>query len=213
MCSAARDRLHNEGDRVDNKILLIVVFALFAVAAAFVVFAPGEQDMQAVSRPTAPSQTEGATSTAVVSASQDVQANIATGADQAGESQTASDIASGTTPPSSYRVIATYFHNTARCVTCRSIEQRSRDTIQTAFAAEIASGRLVWRALNMEEKENEHYAINYDLPYASLVLAEVDGEREVRFKVLEQTWDLVHKRQPLLENYVESETRAFLEGR
>ena len=138
---------------------------------------------------------------------------LASGADQPGESQTASDIASGTTPPSSHRVIATYFHNTARCVTCRSIEQRSRDTIQTAFAAEIASGRLVWRALNMEEKENEHYAIDYDLPYASLVLAEMDGEREVRFKVLDQTWDLVHKKQPLLEDYVEDETRAFLEGR
>jgi hypothetical protein len=196
---------------VDNKVLLTVVLVLFAVAAALVVFAPGEQERQAVNTATAPSKTEGATPTAVVSTSQDVQAGIASGADQAVESQAASDIASGTTPPS-YRVIATYFHNTARCVTCRSIEQRSRDTIQTAFAAEIASGRLAWRALNMEEKENEHYAIDYDLPYASLVLAEMDGEREVRFKVLDQTWDLVHKKQPLLEDYVESETRAFLEG-
>ena len=34
---------------MDNKILLIVVFALFAVAAAFVVFAPGEQDRPTVS--------------------------------------------------------------------------------------------------------------------------------------------------------------------
>jgi hypothetical protein len=198
---------------VDNKILLTVVLVLFTVAAALVVFAPGEQDTQAVSTAAAPSQTQGATSTAVVSTPHDVQASIASGVDEAGVSQTASDIASGATPPSSLRVIATYFHNTARCVTCRSIEQRSRDTIQTAFAAEIASGRLVWRTLNMEEKENEHYAIDYGLPYASLVLAEMDGEREVRFKVLDQTWDLVHKKQPLLEDYVENETRAFLEGR
>jgi hypothetical protein len=198
---------------VDNKILLTVVLVLFTVAAALVVFAPGEQDTQAVSTAAAPSQAQGASSTTVVSTPQDVQASIASGVDEAGVSQTASAIASGAPPSSSGRVIATYFHNTARCVTCRSIEQRSRDTIQTAFAAEIASGRLVWRALNMEEKENEHYAIDYDLPYASLVLAEMDGEREVRFKVLNETWDLVHKRQPLLENYVESETRAFLEGR
>jgi len=198
---------------VDNKVLLIIVFALFAVAAALVVFAPAEQEAQTASRASVPSQTEGAASTTAVSASPDVQTTLASGVDLAGESQTASNVASASSTPASHRFVATYFHNTARCVTCRSIEQRSRDTIQTAFAAEIASGRLAWRALNMEEKESEHYAIDYDLPYASLVLAEMDGEREVRFKVLEQTWDLVHKRQPLLEDYVENETRAFLEGR
>ncbi len=114
---------------------------------------------------------------------------------------------------STRRVLATYFHNTARCVTCRSIEQRSREAIEAAFAPELASGQLTWRALNMEEKENEHYAIDYDLTSASLVLAEMEGNAELRFKVLGQTWDLVHKRQPLLEDYVEDETRAFLEGR
>lgn len=190
---------------MDNKVLLTAVLVLFAVAAAFVVFAPqpGVQDRQ----------TEGAASTAVVSAEQDVQATLASGADQVGESQTSSDVVSGTTTPPSHHVTATYFHNTARCVTCRSIEKRSREAIEAAFADELASGQLTWRALNMEERENEHYAIDYGLPYASLVLAEADGEREMRFKVLDQTWDLVHKRQPLLEDYVESETRAFLEGR
>jgi hypothetical protein len=129
------------------------------------------------------------------------------------DAQTASGVVAAASASSSHRVIATYFHNTARCVTCRNIEDRSRGAIEAAFAAELASGQLIWRALNMEEKENEHYAIDYGLPYASLVLAEVDGEREVRFKVLGQTWDFVHKRQPLLEDYVENETRAFLEGR
>jgi len=109
----------------------------------------------------------------------------------------------------SRRVVATYFHNTVRCVTCRTIEQVARETIEAAFAEDLASGRLTWRALNMEEKENEHYAVDYQLPYASLVLSEMEGEREVRFKVLSETWNLVHKRDRFVL-YVEGETRAFL---
>jgi len=109
----------------------------------------------------------------------------------------------------SRRVVATYFHNTARCVTCRTIEQVARETIEAAFAEDLASGRLTWRALNMEEKENEHYAVDYQLPYPSLVLSEMEGEREVRFKVLSETWNLVHKRDRFVL-YVEGETRAFL---
>jgi hypothetical protein len=109
----------------------------------------------------------------------------------------------------SRRVVATYFHNTIRCVTCRTIEQGARETIEAAFAEDLASGRLTWRALNMEEKENEHYAMDYQLPYPSLVLSELEGEREVRFKVLSETWNLVHKRDRFVL-YVEGETRAFL---
>ena len=109
----------------------------------------------------------------------------------------------------SRRVVATYFHNTARCVTCRTIEQVARETIEAAFAEDLASGKLSWRALNMDKKENEHYAVDYQLPYPSLVLSEMEGEREVRFKVLSETWNLVHKRDRFVL-YVEGETRAFL---
>jgi hypothetical protein len=210
MGSAARGRPHNGGDRVDNKILLTVVLVLFAVATAFVVFAPGERGGQAVNTATAPSQTAGATSTAVVPAEQDVPAVLALGVDRAGESQTASDVVSGTAPPPSRRIVASYFHNTTRCVTCRTIEQRARETIESAFAAEVASGRLVWRVLNMELKENEHYPIDYSLTSPSLVLTEVDGDHEVRFKVLNETWTLVHTKVQFT-TYIETEVRAFLE--
>lgn len=119
--------------------------------------------------------------------------------------------ASPSSAPSAHRIVASYFHNTTRCVTCRAIEQLARETIESAFAAELASGRLVWRALNMELRENEHYAFDYDLTSPSLVLASVDGEEELRFKVLTDTWTLVHKKTQFV-SYIETEVRAFLEG-
>ncbi len=195
---------------MDNKIVLIAVFVLFAVAAAFIVSAPAEQDAQLSKTATAPSQTEGAASTAVASAGQDLQATLASGGSQAGESQTASDVVSETTTPPTHRVVASYFHNTTRCVTCRTIEQRSQETMESTFAAEMAAGKLAWRSLNMEEKQYEHYAIDYSLTSPSLVLTEMDGDREVRFKVLTETWTLVHTKLQFV-TYIETEVRAFLE--
>ncbi|MCX6100130.1 MAG: nitrophenyl compound nitroreductase subunit ArsF family protein, partial [Candidatus Bipolaricaulota bacterium] len=113
--------------------------------------------------------------------------------------------------PPIHRIVATYFHNTTRCATCLNIEQLARATMEIRFAAEMAAGKLVWRSLNMEERENEHYAIDYSLTSPSLVLAEMDGDREVRFKVLTETWTLIHKKLQF-EPYIENETHAFLEG-
>jgi hypothetical protein len=195
---------------VDNKLVLIVVFALFAVAAAFVVLAPGEQETQTANPASVPSQTEGAASTTAVSASPDAQATLAAAASELGTSQTASDTASTPSAPPSHRVVASYFHNIVRCVTCRTIEQRAKETIDSAFAAEVASGQLAWRVINMQLKENEHYAIDYGLTSPSLVLTEMDGDREVRFKVLSETWTLVHTKVQFV-TYIETEVRAFLE--
>jgi len=200
---------------VSQNTLLVIVLAVVGLVAAAVLLipapAPGVAETDSVS--TEAPGSESAVADGALLPETGVQGASVSATNQGAVGQTGSAVVAPASASPSRRVVATYFHNTARCVTCRNIEQRSREAIEAAFAPELASGQLTWRALNMEEKQNEHYAIDYDLPYASLVLAEMDGEREVRFKVLNETWDLVHKRQPLLENYVESETRAFLEGR
>jgi hypothetical protein len=191
---------------VNQNSLLVIVLAVLGLVAAAIFLVPAPASNQAPASTT--TGLPGALTPETSAQSTSVSA-METGED----TQTGSGVATAAGASSSHHVIATYFHNTARCVTCRNIENRSREAIEAAFAVELASGQLAWRALNMEEKENEHHAIDYDLSYASLVLAEMDGEREVRFKVLEETWDLVHKRQPLLEDYVVGETRAFLQVR
>lgn len=108
-------------------------------------------------------------------------------------------------------VLATYFHNTARCPTCLAIERDSRAALQAAFAAEFASGKLVWRTVNMEDKGNDHYVTDYKLPCPSLVIAEMKGERELRFKLLGETWNLIHGDSKRFSSYVTSEVEAWLE--
>jgi len=200
---------------VSQNTLLVIVLAVVGLVAAaiFLIPAPTPGVAKTDSVSTEAPGSESAVAGGALPPETGAQGTSVSATNQGAVGQTDGRVVAAASASSGHRVVATYFHNTARCVTCRNIEQRSREAVEAAFAPELASGQLTWRALNMEEKENEHYAIDYDLPYASLVLAEMDGEREVRFKVLNQTWDLVHKRQPLLEDYVESETRAFLEGR
>jgi hypothetical protein len=113
-------------------------------------------------------------------------------------------------PSPERRVIAYYFHNTARCPTCRTIERYSWETIQASFAVELRLGRLEWRVVNMEEPGNRHFVADYAIPYPSLVLVEMRGETQIRFKVLDRTWQLVHTTQEAFSGYVRDEVRAYL---
>ena len=48
------------------------------------------------------------------------------------------------------KVIAYYFHVTARCTTCRAIESYSREVIEQKFGADIAKGRLQFTLVNVQ---------------------------------------------------------------
>ena len=107
------------------------------------------------------------------------------------------------------RIIAYYFHGTARCVTCRTIEQYAHEALETGFPKELQSGTIEWLAVNVEEPQNQHFIDDYQLHTRSLVLVEMEGETQVRWKNLDQIWELVRIRNAFI-SYVQSETRTFL---
>lgn len=111
-----------------------------------------------------------------------------------------------------HRIIAYYFHTTYRCASCRAIEAYSHEAIESAFADELKDGRLVWRAVNVEVKGNEHFVKDYGLYTKSLVLVnEVRGKR-TEWKNLEKVWQLLQDKEKFLR-YVQDETRAYLMSR
>jgi hypothetical protein len=107
------------------------------------------------------------------------------------------------------RVIVYYFHGTRRCKTCLNIEEQAEKTVKGDFADELASGRVVWRAVDFERKENEHFVDDFELPSSSLVLVEMDGEKTVRHQVLQEVWFLVHDEKKFAA-YVREALREFL---
>ncbi len=109
------------------------------------------------------------------------------------------------------QAVAYYFHGTVRCETCLKIEKEARDIISGRFAGEMASGRLLFTAVNYDLPENAHFWRDYKLPCPSLVLVRKQHGSDQDWKLLGQTWELVQI-PPRLHQYIEEEVTKFLEG-
>ena len=107
------------------------------------------------------------------------------------------------------QVIAYYFHGDFRCVTCRNLEQYAREAIENNFQKELAEGTLVFKAVNVEKKENDHFINDYQLYSKSLVVSLIKNGKQLRHKNLAKIWHLVRNKKKYLK-YVEDEISAFL---
>jgi len=108
-------------------------------------------------------------------------------------------------------VVVFYFHTNRRCPECDRIRAWARETVESDFADALRARRLFWRVVNIASKPNRHFADDYKLYAATVVLSERRGGREVRWKNLERVWDLVAD-QPRFKTYVRDEVTAFLKG-
>jgi hypothetical protein len=111
-----------------------------------------------------------------------------------------------------HRVIAYYFHTTARCASCRAIEANSREALESAFANEIKDGRLLWKVVNVEVKGNEHFVKDYGLYTKSVVLVNEVRGKPAEWKNLEKVWQLLQDK-PKFIRYVQDATRGYLTER
>ena len=106
-------------------------------------------------------------------------------------------------------LVATYFHGDRRCETCMSIEQQSTSAIEQGFPVEIAQGRLVYRTVNTDRPENQHFTTEYGLTHSTLVLAEVENGETLRHVALDRVWELVWEEDAFRE-YVQSSVADWL---
>ena len=107
------------------------------------------------------------------------------------------------------QVVVTYFHTTFRCPTCKKLESYSRETVENDFAKQIKEKKIIFRALNVEESENQHFIKDYGLYTKSLIVSLTRGGKEVQWKNLPDIWRLVQDRDEF-EQYVRSEIEAYL---
>ena len=110
--------------------------------------------------------------------------------------------------PDSY--IVYYFHTDKRCPTCKTIEKMANETISANFKDEMATGKIKWRAINVEKNENKHFIDDFQLQFQSLVIVgyKNDGS-QVSWENLSRVWELVHNK-PAFDEYVTSEIRKFI---
>jgi len=115
----------------------------------------------------------------------------------------ASFSAFATEDKSSGKVVAYYFHGTMRCPTCHKLEQYSKEAIETNFKDALASGKLEFKVVNVEDKGNEHYGNDYQLYTKALVLSLVKNGKEAKWMNLDKIWEYVGNKQRFID-YVKS---------
>ncbi len=110
----------------------------------------------------------------------------------------------------SHKVIAYYFHRTARCKKCLTIEEYAREALIDAFPEAVESGRLEWHAIDIEQPEHEHFAMDYELVSSSLVLVNIVDGKQTDWRLLGDVWDLVNDKLRF-QAYVEGKALLYLE--
>lgn len=96
-------------------------------------------------------------------------------------------------------VIAYYFYGQMRCPTCHKLEQYSRETIEANFKDALASGKLEFKVVNVEDKGNEHYGNDYKLYTKSLILSLVKNGKEAKWENLDRIWEYVGNKQRFID--------------
>ena len=108
------------------------------------------------------------------------------------------------------RLVVYYFHGTARCRSCLTIERFTREAITEYYAGLLESGELEWRVVNTDEPGNEHYRDDYSLYTKSVIVSDLQSNEEARWKNLDQVWQLLGN-ETEFKNYIREEVDAWLE--
>ncbi|MGN0877942.1 MAG: nitrophenyl compound nitroreductase subunit ArsF family protein [Oligosphaeraceae bacterium] len=134
---------------------------------------------------------------------------------ESGGGQPSEASASGTAPASAVGSVSAepsltvyYFHGTMRCVTCGKFERLTREVLEGRFGAQMASGKVRLKVVNVEEAGNEHYASDYGLTTRSVVLVGASG-----FRRLDGIWEKIRESDAAFSEYVASNVSEMLEGR
>ena len=111
----------------------------------------------------------------------------------------------------SQQVIAYYFHGERRCATCQKLEAYSKEAIESGFAQQLEDSSLIWRVVNFEEADHEHFAKDYGLYSQAVILSRVSDGDELQWINLDKIWTLVGDKEKFVA-YVQAETTRFLDG-
>jgi hypothetical protein len=114
-------------------------------------------------------------------------------------------------PPERDKVIVYYFHGTYRCPSCTKIEKWSYEAIKDSFPKALKEDRLLWKPVNVDKPENTHFIKEYSLFTKSLIITEVQGDQQTKWKNLDKVWRLLRDQEKFFA-YVTQEVRNYMDN-
>lgn len=109
-----------------------------------------------------------------------------------------------------HQVVATYFHRTERCPTCKKISAYIEESIKSEFASELKDAKVRIAMVDFQDAKNQKYVEAYGIDGPTLVLMNVRNGKVVAWKEAPKVWSLVGEKQKFFE-YVRGEVHSYLD--
>ncbi len=88
-------------------------------------------------------------------------------------------------------VVVTYFTTDVRCESCQTIEALSRSAVEEGFPTEVASGAVLFRVINTDRAENEHYIDEYEITNKTVIVSQQEKGAETGWTDRQDVWVLL----------------------
>ncbi|MCX6260768.1 MAG: nitrophenyl compound nitroreductase subunit ArsF family protein [Bacteroidia bacterium] len=75
------------------------------------------------------------------------------------------------------KIEAYYFHYTARCITCKTIEAKAKENLETLYPNQFKQGLITFQSINLEEASNKPLAEKLGVSGQTLLL--VKGDQKI----------------------------------
>jgi len=75
------------------------------------------------------------------------------------------------------KIEAYYFHFTARCITCKTIEARAKENLESLYPNQFKQGLMTFQSLNLEEAPNKTLAEKLGVSGQALLI--VKGDKKI----------------------------------
>jgi hypothetical protein len=112
---------------------------------------------------------------------------------------------SSATPPNSNnstgaadRVDVVYFHRTQQCYSCRYAEEGTNYTVKTYFADELASGKLTFQSLDVQDSQNAAIVQKYGA-YGSQLFINIVRDGTDHIEQVTDIWLVIGKDEAFVE--------------
>jgi hypothetical protein len=82
-----------------------------------------------------------------------------------------------TSTATSDKIEAYYFHFSARCVTCKTVEAQTRQDIEVLYPEKVKSGKMSFQAINLDDASSKAIAEKLQISGQTLLL--VKGNQKI----------------------------------
>lgn len=101
-----------------------------------------------------------------------------------------------------------YFHATTRCQGCITIEEFTKNSINTLFEKQLKDSTIIFKPIDFLQPENEHYRDDYKFEVQTLIISKKVNGKEVKWINLDKIWDYSGDYQKF-QKYIEKEIKKL----